>query len=117
MRLNFTVDMTWGRLILLKETTKKLISRHKGCRQMVIEPLHCGSSSILKVRFFGTPCMYLYVFVICLFVIVFVYILACNIYYLAQLVPIFLAHAGGPSVSAIIIDTTATVVMLRAISV
>ena len=77
-----------------------------------IEPLHCGSSSILKVRFFGTPCMYLYVFVI-----VFDYVLACNIYYLAQLVPIFLAHAGLPSVSAIIIDTTATVVMLRAISV
>ena len=23
---------------------------------MVIEPVHCGSSSILKVRFIGTPC-------------------------------------------------------------
>ena len=25
---------------------------------MMIEPVHCGSSSILKVRFFGTPCIH-----------------------------------------------------------
>ena len=67
-------------------------------------------------------CIFYLQFVICFLLFVyllsfFIYVLACNIYYLAQLVPIFLAHAGGPSVSAIIIDTTATVVMLRAISV
>ena len=39
-------------LSLLVRNDKKTISRHKGCR-------HCGSSSILKVRFFGTPCTYL----------------------------------------------------------
>ena len=33
-----------------------MISRHKGCQLLVIEPLHCGYSSILKERFFGTPC-------------------------------------------------------------
>ena len=58
MGLSFTIDMTWGRLILLslsKKRPKKSISRHKGCRQMVIEPVHCGSSSILKVRFLGHP--------------------------------------------------------------
>ena len=35
--------------------TKKLISRHKGCQLLVIEPMHCGSNSILKVRFLGHP--------------------------------------------------------------
>ena len=32
------------------------VSRHKGCWLLVIESVHCGSNSILKVRFFGTPC-------------------------------------------------------------
>ena len=53
------IDMTWRRLILLnvsKKWPKKSISKHKGCRQMVIEPVHCNSGSILKVRFFlGHP--------------------------------------------------------------
>ena len=43
MRLNSTIDMTWGRLILLSlivRNDKKTISRHKGCQQMVIEPVH-----------------------------------------------------------------------------
>ena len=35
--------------------TKKLISRHKECLVRVIEPVHCGSNSILKVRFLGHP--------------------------------------------------------------
>ena len=38
-----------------QETTKKLISIHKGCRLLVFEPVHCGSNSILKVRFLGHP--------------------------------------------------------------
>ena len=29
------------------------MSRHKGCRLLVIEPVLCGSNSILKVRFLG----------------------------------------------------------------
>ena len=40
-----------------QETTKTLISIHKGCRLLVFGPVHCGSNSIVKVRFFGTPCM------------------------------------------------------------
>ena len=28
---------------------------------MVIEPVHCGFSSILKVRFFGTPCIIIFI--------------------------------------------------------
>ena len=35
--------------------TKKSISRHNGGWQMTIEPVHCGTSSILKVRFLGHP--------------------------------------------------------------
>ena len=30
------------------------MSRHKGCWLLVIEPVHCGSNSILKVRFYRT---------------------------------------------------------------
>ena len=58
MGLNFTIDLTWGRLILLsisKKQPKKSVSRHKGCRQMVIESVHCGCSGILKVHFLGHP--------------------------------------------------------------
>ena len=32
-----------------------------GCWLLLIEPVHCGSNSILKVRSFGTPCMIDYV--------------------------------------------------------
>ena len=35
--------------------TKKWNSRRNGCQQIVIELVHCGSSSILKVRFLGHP--------------------------------------------------------------
>ena len=52
--LNFTINMTWEGLIRLslgKKRPKKLISRHKGCRLLVIEPVHYGSNSIMKVRF------------------------------------------------------------------
>ena len=38
-----------------KKRPKNKISRHKGCRLLVIEPVHRGSSSILLVSFFGTP--------------------------------------------------------------
>ena len=57
MGLNFAIDMIWGHLIRLSLSKKrqKKISRHKGCRQMVIETVHCASSSILKVRFLGHP--------------------------------------------------------------
>ena len=47
--------MTWEGIIKLslsKKRPKKLISRHKGCWLLVIEPVHCGSNSILRVRFF-----------------------------------------------------------------
>ena len=47
-----------------QETTKKLISGHKGCLILVIEPVHCGSNSILKVRFSGHPvvwCSWVYI--------------------------------------------------------
>ena len=33
-----------------------MISRHKGCQLLVIEPVHRRSNSIMKVRFLGTPC-------------------------------------------------------------
>ena len=33
-----------------------------GCWQMVIQPVHGGSSSILKVRFFGRPCIFTWIF-------------------------------------------------------
>ena len=36
--------------------TTKNISRNKGCRLLVIEPVHCGPSSIRLLTFFGTPC-------------------------------------------------------------
>ena len=58
MRLNFTMNMAWEgltRLSLSKKTTEKLISRHMGGWLLLIESVHCGSSSILKVRFFGHP--------------------------------------------------------------
>ena len=45
-------------LIVLVRNDQKINTRHKGCRQRVIEPVHSGSSSILKERFFLTPCMY-----------------------------------------------------------
>ena len=38
---------------------KQTIFRHKGCRLLVIEPVHCGSSGILLIPFFGTPCIFL----------------------------------------------------------
>ena len=55
MGLDFTIDMTWGHLILLSLSKKrpKINFQTQGPRQMVIEPVHCGSSSILKVGFFG----------------------------------------------------------------
>ena len=37
--------------------TTKNISRNKGCRLLVIEPVHCGPSSIRLLTFFGTPCI------------------------------------------------------------
>ena len=48
----------WEGLIrpsLSKKRPRNLFSRHKGCRLLVIEPVHCGSNSILKLRFFGHP--------------------------------------------------------------
>ena len=58
------MTMTWGRLILLsKKRPKKSIFIHKGCRQMVIAPVHCGSSNwkcvILAhpVHFFSCKCI------------------------------------------------------------
>ena len=43
------MNMTWE--------GEKLISRHMGCWLLPIESVLCGSDSILRVRFFGTPCM------------------------------------------------------------
>ena len=50
--LNFTINMTWEGLIRLRRSDRKLIARHKGRLLIMIEPVHCGSNSILKVRFF-----------------------------------------------------------------
>ena len=47
------MNMTWEGIIKLslsKKRPKKLISRHKGCWLLVIEPVHCGSNKILKVH-------------------------------------------------------------------
>ena len=62
-----SMDMTWERLILLslsKKRPKIIISRHRlvqvqlrRCRPLVIEWVHRGSRSILKVTFWGTPCI------------------------------------------------------------
>ena len=61
---NFTMFMTWEgliRLSLSRKRPKNPISRHKGCRLLMIKPIKpllCGSSSILKLSesaFFGTP--------------------------------------------------------------
>ena len=38
-----------------QETTQKSIFRHKGCQLLVIEPVHYGSNSILKVLLLGHP--------------------------------------------------------------
>ena len=48
-RAKFSLDMTWVRLILLS-LSKKQLKKHfqpKGCRLLVIEPVHRGSNSIL----------------------------------------------------------------------
>ena len=50
---NFPIEMSWERLILL---SKKTFSSPRGCLLLVIELVHPGSSSILLVPFFGTPC-------------------------------------------------------------
>ena len=51
------MDVTWERLILLNLSKKrpKTFARPKGCRPLVIEPVHRGSSSILLVTFLGHP--------------------------------------------------------------
>ena len=49
------MNMTWEGLIRLRETSNNLIARHKGCRLLVIEPVHCGSNNNLKMPFFGHP--------------------------------------------------------------
>ena len=58
MGLNFTIDFDLGALnpALVSIRNDQSVSRHKECRQMMIELVHCGSSSILKAVFFGTPC-------------------------------------------------------------
>ena len=43
----------------LSKKRPKTISRHKGFRLLVIEPVHRGSSSILLVTFLGHP-VYIY---------------------------------------------------------
>ena len=43
------------RLSVSKKRPKKLISRHKGCQLLVIEPVHSGSNCTLKVLFLGHP--------------------------------------------------------------
>ena len=56
MGLNLTTNMIWETTTNMTwETTKKIISRHKEYRLLVIEPVHLGSNSILKVRFLGHP--------------------------------------------------------------
>ena len=48
------VGRAWFGLVLVRND-QKLISRHKGCQLLVIEPVQPRSTSILKVRFFGHP--------------------------------------------------------------
>ena len=68
MGLNFTMNMNmegWIRLSVSKKRPKKLISRHKGCQLLVIDLVHCGPNSVLKVRFFGTLCIMLLLDLVC----------------------------------------------------
>ena len=116
-----------GARLLEEEETCAICSPILFVHSRIIRLFFCKNLSCESLLYFALQenivsiCIFYLQFVICFLLFVyllsfFIYVLACNIYYLAQLVPIFLAHAGGPSVSAIIIDTTATVVMLRAIS-
>ena len=50
---NFPMDMTWS--CLASNNQKKNISQAQGVRLLVIEPVHRGSSSILKITFLGHP--------------------------------------------------------------
>ena len=55
MGLNFTIDMTWGRLILLSLSKKRPKNQYqdtRGAGKWWLCTVHCGSSSILKVFFF-----------------------------------------------------------------
>ena len=46
--------------LVLVRNDQKINFKTKGCRLLVIEPVHRSSNSVLKVHFFGTTCMYLF---------------------------------------------------------
>ena len=61
MGLNFTIDMTWGRLILLSLMRNDQKINHQ--TQGVPANGDCAGAlwfQQLKVRYFGTPCTFLF---------------------------------------------------------